>query len=247
MILLRSFVFNVGFFVGTLFLMIVFLPALIVGRRALPWCGRVWARMLRWWLAVGIGVRIEIRGEVPSGPCLIAAKHQSAWETIEFFRLLPDACFVLKRELVWIPLLGWYISRNRQIVINRSAGASALKRMLAEVELALAAGRQIVVFPQGTRVAPDVKKPYQSGIGFLSNHLDVRVIPVALNSGVVWGRNKFVKCPGTIVLEFLKPMPEGLGSRVFIEELSTRIELASQRLAVEGRQSIRRPRKAGVV
>ena len=85
MILLRSFVFNVGFFVGTLFLMIVFLPALIVGRRALPWCGRVWARMLRWWLAVGIGVRIEIRGEVPSGPCLIAAKHQSAWETIEFF------------------------------------------------------------------------------------------------------------------------------------------------------------------
>lgn len=241
MILLRSFVFNVGFFVGTLFLMIVFLPALIVGRRALPWCGRVWARMLRWWLAVTIGVRVEVRGEIPNGPCLIAAKHQSAWETIEFLRLLPDACFVLKRELLWIPMFGWYIARNRQIVIDRSESVGSLRRMLAKAKSALVGGRQIIVFPQGTRVGPDVKRPYQPGIAFLYKHLDVRVIPVALNSGVVWGRNKFVKCPGTIVLEFLKPMPEGLGSRVFIEELSTRIELASQRLAVEGRQSIRRP------
>ena len=108
--------------------------------------------------------------------------------------------------------------------------------MLAEAKIALAADRQIVVFPQGTRVDPDTERPYQPGIASLYKHLGVRVIPVALNSGLVWGRNKFVKLPGTIVLEFLAPMPGNLDSRVFIAELSTRIEKGSQKLAEEGRQ-----------
>tara|TARA_B100000315_G_C14572387_1_gene586253 strand:- start:1800 stop:2525 length:726 start_codon:yes stop_codon:yes gene_type:complete len=237
MILLRSFVFNVGFYTGTLVLMIVFLPILILDRKVLPRCGHVWSSVLRWWLSVAVGVRVEIRGEIPSGPCLIAAKHQSAWEAIEFLRLLPDACFVLKRELTWIPVFGWYISGNRQIVVDRSGGVRALKRMLGEAQIALNAGRQIVVFPQGTRVEPGVAKAYQPGIALLYNHLDVRIIPVALNSGVVWGRNKFVKVPGTIVLEFLSAMPAGLNSRVFIKELSTRIERATGELVDEGRQS----------
>ncbi len=237
MIFLRSFVFNVGFYTGTLVLMIVFLPILILDRDALPRCGHVWSSMLRWWLSVAVGIRVEIRGEIPSGPCLIAAKHQSAWETIEFLRLLPDTCFVLKRELTWIPIFGWYISGNRQIVVDRSGGVRALKRMLGEAQIALNAGRQIVVFPQGTRVEPGVAKTYQPGIALLYNRLDVRIIPVALNSGVVWGRNKFVKFPGTIVLEFLGAMPAGLDSRVFIKELSARIERATGELVDEGRQS----------
>ena len=237
MIFVRSLIFNAGFFSGTLVLMVLFLPALALGRFALPWCGRAWALMLRWWLTVIVGVRVEIRGKIPNGPCLIAARHESAWETIEFFGLLPDACFVLKRELTWIPFLGWYITRNRQIVIDRSSGAGALKRMLAEAKVALSSGRQIVVFPQGTRVDPDAEKPYQPGIASLYTHLGVPVIPVALNSGVVWGRNKFLKLPGTIVLEFLAPMPEGLGSRVFLAELSRRIEDGSRELAEEGRQN----------
>ena len=237
MILLRSFVFNVGFYTGTLVLMIVFLPILILDRKVLPRCGHVWSSMMRWWLSVAVGVRIEIRGEIPSGPCLIAAKHQSAWEAIEFLRLLPDACFVLKRELTWIPIFGWYISGNRQIVVDRSGGVRALKRMLGEAQIALNAGRQIVVFPQGTRVEPGVVKTYQPGIALLYNHLDVCIIPVALNSGVVWGRNKFVKFPGTIVLEFLSAMPAGLDSKMFIQELSSRVERATGELVDEGRQS----------
>jgi len=237
MIFVRSFIFNAGFFAGTLVLMVLFLPALALGRIALPWCGRTWAFMLRRWLAVTIGARVEIRGNIPNGPCVIAAKHESAWETIEFFGLLPDACFVLKRELTWIPFLGWYITRNKQIVIDRSSGAGALKRMLAEAKVALASGRQIVVFPQGTRVDPGIERPYQPGIASLYKHLGVRVIPVALNSGVVWGRNKFVKLPGTIVLEFLAPMPEDLESRVFLTELSRRIEEGSRKLAQEEHQN----------
>ena len=237
MTVLRSFIFNIGFFVGTFVLTIIFLPVLLWDRDILPRCGRVWAYLVRVWLGVTVGIRVEVRGEVPTGPCLIAAKHQSAWETIELLHLLPDACFVLKKELTWIPIFGWYIYRNRQIVIDRSAGIGALKHMVVATQIALDAGRQIVVFPQGTRVKPDAKRAYQSGIGSLYKHLSVTVIPVALNSGLFWGRNKFIKYPGTIVIEFLSPMPENLEPRAFVEKLSATIEEASSRLVAEGRQN----------
>lgn len=171
---------------------------------------------------------------MPTGPCVVAAKHQSAWETIDLLGVLPDACFVLKRELVYIPIFGWYISRNKQIVVNRSAGMVALKRMLAQAQQAIAEDRQIVVFPQGTRVEVNADKPYQPGIVALYGKLNVPIIPVALNSGLVWAPKKFLKRRGKIILEFLPPVSQGLSKEAFLEQLSSHIEVATGKLVREG-------------
>ena len=195
---------------GTFVLMLVWAPALIIGPLALRWCGRVWAILLRQWLLISLGVSIEVRGEVPSGACIIAAKHQSAWETIGLLGILSDPCFVLKKELTYIPIFGWYIARNRQISVNRSAGMAALRVLLRQARKAVVEGRQIVVFPQGTRVEVGASRPYQPGIAALYRELNVPIFPVALNSGLVWGRNKFVKRKGKIVLQFLPPVRQGL-------------------------------------
>ena len=218
--------------------MLVFSPALLIGRSVLPWCGRVWARLLRGWLFVSLGVRVEVRGKVPEGPCVVAAKHQSAWETIDLLGVLPDACFVLKRELSYIPILGWYISRNRQIVVDRGSGFKAMKQILDQAKTAVVDRRQIVIFPQGTRVEVNAEKPYQPGVAALYGSLNVPVVPVALNSGLVWGRNKFFKRKGKIILEFLPAVPQGLSKENFLGHLSSQIELATGRLVNEGYKSV---------
>ena len=186
-----------------------------------------------------LDVTVEVRGEIPSGACLVAAKHQSAWETIGLMGLLPDACFVLKKELTHIPLFGWYIARNRQIVIDRRAGLVALKYMLGQARRAAADGRQIVVFPQGTRVGVEVQGAYQPGIAALYGKLNLPVVPVALNSGLVWGRNKFLKRRGKIILEFLPPLMPGLSKAKFLERLASEIDCTTARLVEEGRDYLR--------
>ena len=234
--MLRSLIFNGGFFGGTFVLLLVFSPALVMGRPALLWCGRTWAKLLRRWLFYTLGVMVEVRGRIPTGPCVVAAKHQSAWETIDLLGVLPDACFVLKRELAYIPIFGWYISRNKQIVVNRSAGMVALKRMLGQAQQAIAEDRQIVVFPQGTRVEVNAEKPYQPGIVALYGKLNVPIIPVALNSGLVWPPKKFLKRRGKIILEFLPPVSQGLSKEAFLEQLSSHIEVATGKLVREGHE-----------
>ena len=236
--MVRSFIFNVGFFVGTFILMLVWSPALLIGPLALRWCGRTWATLLRQWLWISLGISIEVRGEVPSGACVIAAKHQSAWETIGLLGILSDPCFVLKRELSYIPIFGWYIARNRQISVNRGAGMAALKVLLRQAHKAVAEERQIVVFPQGTRVEVGGSKPYQPGIAALYRQLNVPIHPVALNSGLVWGRNKFIKHKGKIVLQFLPAVRQGLSKGEFLNELSGQIDSATDRLITEGRQHL---------
>jgi 1-acyl-sn-glycerol-3-phosphate acyltransferase len=234
--LLRTLIFNSGFFGGTFVLMLAFCPALIVGRPALRWCGRTWASLLRGWLFYTLGVTVEVRGKVPTGPCVVAAKHQSVWETIDLLGVLPDACFVLKRELAYIPIFGWYIFRNQQITVNRRGGMGALKRMLTQAQRAIAEDRQVVVFPQGTRVEVNSEKPYQRGIAALYGKINVPIIPVALNSGLVWGPNKLMKRKGKIVLEFLPPVPQGLSKEIFLERLSSQIETATGSLVREGHE-----------
>ncbi len=214
--------------------MLLWSPALLIGPAALRWCGRAWAKLLRKWLLVSLGVSVEVRGKVPSGACIIAAKHQSAWETIGLLGILSDPCFVLKKELTYIPIFGWYIARNRQISINRGAGMAALKVLLRQAHKAIAEGRQIVVFPQGTRVEVGTNKPYQPGIAALYGQLNVPVFPVALNSGLVWGRNEFVKRKGKIVLQFLPAVRQGLSKEEFLDELSGQIDSATDRLVHEG-------------
>jgi 1-acyl-sn-glycerol-3-phosphate acyltransferase len=193
---------------------------------------RVWAMgtlaMLR--AICRLDHRVVGRENLSDRPVVIAAKHQSAWDTIVFLALLDRPAYVLKKELMQIPFYGWYTRRAGMISVDREAGGSALKQLMRQAEKTLGCGRSIVIFPQGTRVAPDADAPYQPGVVALYRHLNVPVVPVALNSGLFWRRRAFVRRPGTITLEFLPAIVPGLPKGEFAAVLRDRIEAASRRL-----------------
>ena len=239
MIQVRSILFAFLLYAWTAGLSILYLPLLFAPRRVLAIFVEFWLRGVAGISGMTLGLRYEIRGveNRPSGPTIYASKHQSAWETLFFRLIVADCAFVLKRDLMWIPLWGWYVWRMGMIGIDRSAGIRSIKKMIARAHGVLAAGRPIVVFPQGTRVAPGAKGAYLSGIAAIYRELNVSVVPVALNSGLFWPRRRFVKFPGTITVEFLKPIPPGLKRAEFMEQLELQIEEASSRLATEARQN----------
>lgn len=233
MIRLRALVFNLVFFLGTAIAIVgVGIPCLVLPRRCLMTATKNWARAVLAALRGIVGLDFEIRGrrDLLARPGLFAVKHQSAWDTFVFFALMPDVAYVLKRELMWIPIYGWLARKNRMIAVDRRGGGQAIRGLMREAKAALAQGRQIVIFPQGTRVAPHATAPYQPGIAALYARLDVPVVPVALNSGRFWGRRSFTKHAGTIVIEVLDPIAPGLDRAAFMRELETRIERASARL-----------------
>lgn len=233
---LRSFLYTVVFMLFTLLLGVVCLPALAIGRRAVFACGRFWARISLWLLRVICGVRHEVRGRErwPDLPVIFALKHESAWETIFFLILGPDFAGVLKRELLKIPIYGWYTARLGMIPIDRSAGASALRTMVRRAQEEIDAGRSIMIMPEGTRVQPGETGRFHPGIAALYKALDVPVVPVALNSGLFWHKKGFRKYPGTIVMEFLDPIEPGLERDAFMARLREAIEPAAARLHEEG-------------
>lgn len=235
MTVVRSLVFNLAFFVGSALFGVVLLPSLLFPRRIYNWAGRIWLGAVNGLLRHVVGATIEIRGAPPDGPCVIAAKHQSAWDTMAFFALVADPCYVVKHELVFIPLYGWYVARSGQIRVRRSGGTTVLRRMVRQARAALDDGRTVIVFPEGTRVAPDQTGPYHPGVAALYTGLGVPVVPVALNSGLVWGRRAIFKKPGRIILEFLPPIPPGLDRKAFLNTLRDRVEPATAALVAEGR------------
>jgi 1-acyl-sn-glycerol-3-phosphate acyltransferase len=237
MLVLRSFAFNVLFYCWSAFIQILCLPTIPLSRDGVSWVQRTWIRGNFALLAAICGLRFEVRGleRLPSEPCIIAAKHQSAWDTMIFALLIRRPGYVFKRELYWIPVFGWYMLRAGGISIDRKGGARSLKRMIGAARQTIAEGRHIVIFPEGTRVAVGERLPYHPGVAALYTQLKVPVVPVALNSGLFWGRRTFLKKPGRIVLEFLEPIPPGLRRREFLEVLGQRIEPASEALAAEGR------------
>jgi 1-acyl-sn-glycerol-3-phosphate acyltransferase len=229
---LRSLAFNVGWYLGTLVIAVAGLPLLLAPR---PWVvawARVWSAFILWWLRVTCGTtyRIVGRENLTAGPAIIACKHQSSWETMSFTLLFPDIAIVLKRELLFIPVVGWAMARAGNIAVARGDGASALRGLVKQAKAAIADGRSIVIFPEGTRVAPGDQKPYQVGTAALYRQLGVPVVPMALNSGLFWGRRKWIKRPGVITLEILPPIPPGLSRDVFMTTLKERIEGATARL-----------------
>ena len=237
MLTLRSLAFNVLFYCWSTLLQVSCLPTILVSRRAVTWVQRTWVRGNFALLALLCGLRYEIRGRerLPHAPCIIAAKHQSAWDTMIFALLIRRPGHIFKRELLWVPVFGWYLLRAGGIPIDRKGGAGALKRMIAAARQTIAEGRHIVIFPEGTRVAVGERAPYHPGVAALYTQLKVPVVPVALNSGLFWGRRSFLKNPGRIVLEFLEPIPPGLRRREFLDVLAQRIEPASADLAAEAR------------
>lgn len=233
---LRSLAFNLAFYLWTALVLILGLPVLLLPYRATYWFGRNWVRASLWLLKRLVGLDHEIRGleHKPPGPAIYAAKHQSAWDTFIFALCLNLPAYVLKRELLFLPLFGLYLLKAGHIPVDRSAGASALKRMLAAAKRRRDQGRDILIFPEGTRVPVGSHRPYHPGVAALYGRLDLPVVPVALNSGLYWGRRSFNKKPGRIILEFLPPILPGLARKAFMAELGRRLEGASRRLAEAG-------------
>jgi 1-acyl-sn-glycerol-3-phosphate acyltransferase len=239
-IVLRSLTFQIAFYVWTVMLVIASVPLLAMSRRMMQAGTRFWLRgpLVLATMICGIRYRVEGSQWLPAGAAVIAAKHQSAWDTMIFHQLLDDPVFAVKRELFAIPLVGGYMRKAGCIRIDRSSPVRAMRTMIAGATQALAEGRQVVVFPEGTRVAPGARQPYHAGIKGLYGHGEVPVIPVALNSGVFWGRRSFLKYPGMITVQILPPMPAGLDRDSFLHALKERIETASERLCAEADQQL---------
>ncbi len=232
MIAFRSALFNVLFYVNLVLFLVLGVEFFLTPRKCSVRALQAWARTSLWLLKVVAGTRMEVRGVeyIPRGPALVAGKHQSLWETFAILPLLDDPAMVLKRELTWIPLFGWYIPKFRMIAVERGAGPSALRKLIARGEEEIARGRQIVIMPEGTRRSPGDPPAYKPGAAALYARLGVPCVPFALNSGLFWPRRKFLRYPGTIVIEFLPPIPAGLPRREFQARLEKAIETATDRL-----------------
>ncbi|MBM3516477.1 MAG: 1-acyl-sn-glycerol-3-phosphate acyltransferase [Alphaproteobacteria bacterium] len=232
--LLRSLFFNVAFFAWTTLLAVLYLPTLVLPRVAILRGIRFWVRGV-FVLQGLIGQRIVVRGRarLPRAPYIVASKHQSAWDTLVFNLALDDPAFVVKRELLAIPLFGWELRRADMIAVDRAGGAAALRALVRRARAVAGQGRPIVIFPEGTRTRQGARAPYHPGIAALYGALGLSVIPVALNSGMMWPRRGFARRAGTIILEFLPAIPPGLEREVLLDRLREGIEGASSRLAEE--------------
>ena len=224
MVYLRSLIFNILFYGTTVVMAILVLPALLLPAHVIRAAARLWGWLTVKALRVACGTH-RLSGDLQAGSQVIyAAKHQSAWETVVLALLLHTPVFVLKRELLRLPLLGWYFSKAGCIAVDRSAGMRALRKLRDDAVTAASGGRSILIFPQGTRVAPGVEHRYEIGVFALYEATGLPVVPVALNSGHVWGRNSWLKRPGRIDVEFLAPIEPGLSRRDFMERLEAAIE-----------------------
>lgn len=211
---------------------ILFAPLFICSRKSAIKAGHPWAAGTIWLARVLLNIRYEIRGaeHITNEPVIYASKHQSAWDTAIFLLLLRQPSYVLKRELLRIPLWGWYLWRMGMIAIDRSAGASAMKQMIRDAKTRITEGRTIVIYPEGTRTRPGTPPTYHPGVVALYSQLGVPVVPVALNSGLYWGKDAFIKKPGTITISFLPPIPPGLPKSEFLPRLQDAIETESNQL-----------------
>lgn len=232
MIYIRSAIFNVVFYVAFVLLMIVGSPCLLVSRRASLMIVKIWARMSVAILSGVCGIRIEFRNLhlVPKGASIIASKHQSFLETFALITVLDDFSYILKKELTTIPLLGWYINATEQIGVDRSKKGGVIAQLQRTIRERLDDGRQVIIFPEGTRRPVGAPALYKPGISAFCAVAGVPCTPVALNSGLFWPRRSFLKRPGTVVVEFLPPIPPSLTKSEFMRALKNAIEPATDAL-----------------
>ena len=231
---LRSVLFNVLFYLNLILHVVVAIPTYALPRRAFMAVAKSWGRTSNALMRVA-GISVELRGldKIPRGSLIVAAKHQSVWETFTLLTLFDDPAYIFKRELGWIPIFGWYAVKSRMVPVDRRARGGAIAGMVERAVEELKRGRQVIIFPEGTRTAPGAPPSYKSGVVHLYAAAGVPCLPVALNSGLYWPRRKFLRRPGTIVLEVLDPIPPGLDREEFAARLEREIETAQGRL--EGR------------
>ena len=241
-ILLRSILFNIAFYLNVIIWLIAALPTFFMPYRAIVGVAKAWGRSNLFLLRVICNLKAEFRGveKIPRGGDLIAAKHQSTWETFALLWMFEDPTFILKRELQWLPLFGWFTIKGRMIPVDRSAGSAGMTAMTARAAKELANGRQIVIFPEGTRRPAGAEPAYKYGIVRLYETGNVPCVPIALNSGLFWKRRSIIRMPGTVVVEVLDPIPAGLDQEAFMARLQNDIETATARLIEEGQREISR-------
>jgi len=236
-IFLRSLLYNVLFYALLVCLIILALPTFLMSRHAIMGIAKFWARSSTWLLRVICGTRVEYRGveKIPAGPLIVASKHQSMWETFGLLNHFADPVYILKRELELIPFFGWYLRKAKMIGIDRAAGGRSLLKMARQAREEVRHGRQLIIFPEGTRMPVDATPNYKPGVGQIYVNCGVTCLPVALNSGLFWPRRTFMRYPGTLVVEFLDPLPPGLSRDEFTAQVSAAVEQATGRLVAEAR------------
>lgn len=240
MLLLRSLLFTLAFYVTTA-LFLVLGSWLLLGPRSWAMAGlRTHAIVSVWLLKMIAGTKLEVRGreKLPGGAVLVVSKHQSAWDTFGLVPLFRDPAIVLKDELKWIPFYGWFCVKFEHILVKRDKAARALKAMIADAQQRAGQGREIVIFPEGTRQAPGAPPDYKPGYVALYEALALPCVPLALNSGLFWPRRSLLRLPGTIIVEFLDPIPPGLSRKEFRALLEERLEAGATQLVAEGRRQL---------
>jgi 1-acyl-sn-glycerol-3-phosphate acyltransferase len=237
-IYVRSILFNVLFYLNTALCLFVALPTFFMPYRAILWMATTWGRINLVLLRVA-GIDYEIRGreKIPPGALLVAAKHQSAWETFALLWMFDNPTFIIKRELQWIPIFGWLTIKGRMVPVDRSAGSQALNAMTARAKIELAKGRQLVIFPEGTRRTAGAEPRYKYGVAHLYAATGVPCLPIALNSGLFWPRRSILRYPGKVLVEVLDPIAPGLDKDAFFKRMQNEIETATARLIAESKSA----------
>lgn len=235
LIVLRSILFQIAYISACTFWFVVASAAWFMKRGSMYGFGRGWARTILWLHQVIVGARVEFRGveRIPEGPLLFCAKHHSAWETMGLLLFAHKYTYILKQELLDIPLFGRHLKCAEQIPIDRSKGRTALARMLVEARERLSRGAQIIIFPEGTRRKAGAVPAYKFGAAKIYSKLGVACVPVALTSGLAWPRNTFLHYPRPILVEFLEPIPAGLDAETFQARMQEAIETNTDRLLDE--------------
>src|ERR1700720_2528824 len=237
-IFLRSLIYNVLFYVLLVLWMLVAVPTFLLPRRIFMRVAKAWARSNIWLMSLICHIKVEYRGveKIPKGPLIVASKHQSMWETFALLQFFDAPLFIYKRELGWIPFFGWYLMKAKMIGVDRSGGLRSLMEMARRAPREIQSGRQLIIFPEGTPTPVGAPPNYMTGVGQIYANSGVPCLPVALNSGLFWPRRTFMRYPGTLVVEFLDPLPPGLKRKDFIARIMLSIEDATNRLVEAGRR-----------
>src|SRR5258708_25546666 len=237
-IFVGSLVFNMLFYALLVFWILVAIPTYLVPPRAFMVVAKAWARSSIWLMRAICRTKVEYRGleKIPQGPLIVASKQQSMLEFFALMQFFDAPLFIYKRELGWIPFFGWYLMKAKMIGVDRSGGMRSLMEMARRAPKEIRSGRQLIIFPEGTRTPVDAPPVYMTGVGQIYVSSGVPCMPVALNSGLFWPRRTFMRYPGTLVVEFLEPLPPDLSRREFIMRIRASIEDATNRLVEASRQ-----------
>jgi 1-acyl-sn-glycerol-3-phosphate acyltransferase len=249
MIFLRSLLFNIVFYLNTSFFMLGFLFLFLLPRDWGMFSARLWAKTSIWWLKVIAGTDFEVRGRenLPKGSYILASKHQSAFETFALLLMVEDPVYILKKELMFVPFFGWYLKKFQMIPVDRGKGRKAIEDFMPKVLKSFARGRQLLIYPEGTRTSPGAAAKYKIGVGHIYERGGVPCVPMALNAGCYWSRQSFLRHKGTIVFEVLPAIEPGLSITDFMIRLENDIETASNALIVEANQRDGRPLPQGFI